>query len=82
MAKETPGKVGGGFSGLKARLTGGITGKGGKNVNPTYNESIPPLPQGAPKIKVSPNVTVKSPGLKGQLQTQEDKYHNPKYMNQ
>jgi len=34
MAKENPMAIPGGGSG---RMSGGITGKGGKNVNPVYN---------------------------------------------
>lgn len=68
-----------GITGGGGRTSGGITGKGGANVNPKYNESVPPLGQGAPGVKVSPNVTVKAPGQKGQLMTQNDIYHNPKY---
>lgn len=63
---------GSGISRAVARFTGGITGKGGKNVAPIYKESIPPLPQGAPKVKYSANVTVTPPGIQGRHMTASD----------
>jgi hypothetical protein len=73
MAKENPTRTSGGFSAKGiVRNSPGITGKGGSNVNPTYNKSVPPLPPGAPKIKISPNVTVTTPGIKGIHSTLHD----------
>jgi hypothetical protein len=39
MARENVGAIPGGGSGIRARITGGISGKGGKNVTPAYKET-------------------------------------------
>ena len=54
MAKENPTATPGGGSGIGraiARVTGGITGKGGKNVSSIYKESVPPAQS---SVKVIP----------------------------
>ena len=80
MAKESPSVTSGGFSAKGVvRVGSGITGRSGANVNPTYKESVPPLPQGAPKVKFSPNVTITSPGTRGQIMTSNDRFGNAKY---
>ena len=80
MAKENPTATSGGFSAKGVvRTSGGITGKGGASVNPTYKESVPPLTGLNRSVKVSPNVTVKSPGYKGEMQTYNDLHHSSKY---
>jgi len=63
----------------RARKAAGITNNGGKNVTPIYKESVPPLPQGAPKVKYSPNVTVQAPGKLGKMETHIDLHYHPKY---
>jgi hypothetical protein len=75
MAKDSNiSQTGGGV-----RMSSGITGKGGAKVNPVYKESVPPISQGAPKVKYSPNVTVQAPGRLGKLETHIDLHYHPKY---